>query len=154
MELRPAVSVDRTVSVNTTTSVLTLQLHPVGLGRVQAEIRRVGELVKIKLTVEAPDTLEIIKSDLDSLKNAMRALGTADGDVTLTQGSLSRLTSDSSSAGHNLFSNERQSNPDLDERHSQSRSNRFGQSYGDEDNGGKDNNSSRNSQTGNEIIYI
>ncbi len=154
MELRPAIAVDRTVSVNMTTSVLTLQLHPVGLGRVQAEIRREGDLVKIKLTVEAPDTLEIIKSDLDSLKTAMRALGTADGDVTLTQGNLSRLTSDANGTSQNLFSNERQSEADLDGRQSQKGGNASGQSSGDEEGVGPGGNLSRNPLPGDDIIYI
>ncbi len=107
MDLRTQIVTERAATGSINSSVLTLQLHPIGLGRVQAEIRKEGELVRIKLTVEAKGTFEILKNDIDALKTAMRALGTAEGDVMLTQGNINRLPSDAANNGQSFFANER-----------------------------------------------
>lgn len=133
MELRTQVVSERATTGALNSSILTLQLQPVGLGRVQAEIRKEGELVRIKLTVEAKGTFEILKNDIDVLKAAMRALGTAEGDVTLTQGNISRLPNEGANSGQSLFSNERDNRSELQGRQNQDPSGHSRQQTGGED---------------------
>ena len=119
MDLRTQVVAERASTGALNTSTLTLQLHPIGLGRVQAEIRKDGDLVRIKLTVEASGTFEVLKNDIDALKAAMRALGTSEGDVTLTQGNINRLPNDAANEGQNYFSNDRDAQSELNGRQDQ-----------------------------------
>lgn len=119
MDLRTQVVSERTSTGALNTSTLTLQLHPIGLGRVQAEIRKDGDLVRIKLTVETSGTFEVLKNDIDALKAAMRALGTSEGDVTLTQGNITRLPNDAANEGQNPFSNDRDTQSELNGRQDQ-----------------------------------
>ncbi|MEM8539548.1 MAG: flagellar hook-length control protein FliK [Pseudomonadota bacterium] len=119
MDLRTQVVAERTSTGALNTSTLTLQLHPIGLGRVQAEIRKDGDLVRIKLTVEASGTFEVLKNDIDALKAAMRALGTSEGDVTLTQGNINRLPNDAANESQNYFSNDRDGQSELNGRQDQ-----------------------------------
>lgn len=119
MDLRTQIVSERAATGAINSSVLTLQLHPIGLGRVQAEIRKDGDLVRIKLTVEAKGTFEILKNDIDVLKAAMRALGTSEGDVMLTQGNINRLPSADANNGQNFFANERNNQSEMHERENQ-----------------------------------
>lgn len=68
----------------TNKSVMTLQLYPVGLGRLQAQMLKENDTMKVELVVESKKTLELLNADIDALKSSMRALGVADENITVT----------------------------------------------------------------------
>lgn len=154
MDLRTQIVSERATTGALNSSVLTLQLHPIGLGRVQAEIRKEGDLVRIKLTVEAKGTFDILKNDIDALKAAMRALGTAEGDVTLTQGNINRLPNDAANNGQNFFSNERDAQSELRGRQDQDPNGRSEQQSGSEDNAPRVRSSDQTLQDANNTVFI
>lgn len=67
-------------------NVISLQLYPIGLGRVQAHLTKDGDGVKIDLVVESRQTLDLLNADIDALKTSMRALGASEGNINITLG--------------------------------------------------------------------
>ncbi|MEM5502496.1 flagellar hook-length control protein FliK [Ahrensia kielensis] len=67
-------------------NVISLQLYPIGLGRVQARLTKEGDSVKIDLIVESKQTLDLLNADIDALKTSMRALGASENNINIALG--------------------------------------------------------------------
>lgn len=67
-------------------NVISLQLYPIGLGRVQARLTREGDSVKIDLLVETKQTLDLLNADIDALKTSLRALGASESNINIALG--------------------------------------------------------------------
>lgn len=67
-------------------NVISLQLYPIGLGRVQARLTKEGDSVKIELIVESKQTLDLLNADIDALKTSMRALGASENNINIALG--------------------------------------------------------------------
>ncbi|WP_026480790.1 flagellar hook-length control protein FliK [Ahrensia sp. 13_GOM-1096m] len=67
-------------------NVISLQLYPIGLGRVQARLTKEGDSVKIELIVESKQTLDMLNADIDALKTSMRALGASENNINIALG--------------------------------------------------------------------
>ena len=100
----------------TATKAVTLQLQPVGLGRVHAQIAKTGDAMSVQLTVEKVETYDLFKQDIDALRVTLRTLGLGDVDINLQQQtSLQRQSEQETMNAHgnnNAFDNEMSERPE------------------------------------------
>lgn len=66
------------------TNIISLQLHPIGLGRLQAHLHKQDGALKVDLVVESKHTLDVLNADINGLKSSLRALGVLDQNINIT----------------------------------------------------------------------